>query len=627
MSTLLQKVVKNKTAFCLFVIFMLTSFFFARSIVVRGKWIVPTFLSYSPHMGTAGTQLAPVNNWLKEGIFNLRFSAYRYPHSVETSAPEKRGFYASILPGSQFPIYFLFKLLDFTGIVPDIYEKRGTQILLIIFWNYFLHFSLALVLCISVFFICRRMGFDHLNATLIAIVPSIVQFHNGVSLYWHHLSLFHDISVLLPIALFVFFEVLRNSQTSLRILLLVRVAQPLLMFIGILISWVFVFFILTVYSMRIIRKEIQLPVSFQYVWPWAKKSFLFFVPSLAAVLFWIYQIVGHMQSVSHGKLSSVATSGDRLDLMTSFLFRTGFNNGLEYVVYYLKTSFFTHLLNGYGIVSIGVLYASFYIATHGRKFILNKTEAANLAARVYLMFFVPCVAVYVFFAQTYADHQFSPILLSPALSIGFAFAPIFILQVMKKDYLMPALVLFNKKTITLAALLGITPSIMYGYSQIHHKSIIKLFSPPAYWHVSIGNFIKDNTDYKDVVFSKDYNIDVTGHNLSVTHFHNKLIHFASNLDWIYYKTKLIEDDYTIKILYFNIKKTDMEQTSNFLNNNNVKVSSIEEKNAGYLLSFNGKEFRTWYEQVHECSTYPQRCDLDSNSLKLDLSGHRRLLKW
>lgn len=89
---------------------------------------------------------------------------------------------------------------------------------------------------------------------------------------------------------------------------------------------------------------------------------------------------------------------------------------------------------------------------------------------------------------------------------------------------------------------------------------------------------------------------------------NKLIYFAYNLDQVYHKTKSIADEHTVKILYFKNNKSQIKQLDDFLTNNNIQTSHFEDKEAGTLLSFDGKEFRAWYEQVHECDTYPQHCD-------------------
>ena len=197
--------VKNKTVFCLLIITLFTCFFFARSVDVRERWIVPTFLNkhypalgVSPVLGGAGAaqQLSYANNWLHEGAFNLRFLTYMYSESIETPTLDKRKFYGSFAPGSYLPIYMLLKTLDVTGIIPDIYNKRGTQLLLLICYNYVLHFLIVLLLGGMVFFVCRKIGFDNLNSTLLALVPAVIQFHNPGSLYFHHLEFFQTIAVM-----------------------------------------------------------------------------------------------------------------------------------------------------------------------------------------------------------------------------------------------------------------------------------------------------------------------------------------------------------------------------------------------------------------------------------------------
>lgn len=603
--------VRNKTFFCLALITLFTACLFARSVVVREQWIVPTFLGLkiSPNRGVAGVQLAVVNNWLKEGIFKLRFSAYRYPDSVETATLNKRGFYASYLPGVQYPLFIIFKILDATGIVPDIYEKRGTQLLILILWNYLLHFLLAITLCLAVFLVCRKIGFDHLNSTLLAIVPAIVQFNNANSLYWHHLSYFHDIPVLFPFALYVLLELLR-SHTSPLVKKTVRLMQPPLAFIGILISWFFIFAILTVYVLRISRKEIQSPIPFaslglSNLLLWVKQSFLFFIPLLLAMALWTYQMVYYAQHVAQTGLSNVPVSGFRTDLWTNLLFRMGITDGFSQFLYYLVKLFFVNVHTGYGFFGVAMLYAVVYMVTHGRKF---TTSSSSLVAKAFCMLFIPCILHYLFFVQNCALHLHTSILLSPALSVSFVFAPIFILQMMKKHHLIPAVVI-KKKTIAVATLLALSSSSLYAVSQIYGKrSVTKFFSPPAIWHADIGDFLKKNTAYHDVIFSSDYHTGKTAaHELHVSHFHDKLIHYADNLDRIYRKTKMITADHIVNILYFDHNIRNIQHLDAFLTRNNIQTEYVEKEKLCGLLTFDGKQFRSWYERVHECDVYPQRC--------------------
>ena len=598
----MQIISNNKTVFCLLIITLFTVFFFARSVVVRGRWIVPTFLmSQSPHQNGAAQHLAFANSWLKENPLKLRFINYYYPESVETPTLDKRGFYGSFPPGSTIPVYILLKTLDSTGIVSNIYERRGIQLLLLILLNYITHLSIALVTCWMVFFIFRKARFDNLNSTLLAIIPAIVQFNNSNSLYWHHISYYHDTVIILPFVTYIFLEILRIIHTSSRVSFTAKVLQPLLMFYGVLTSWFFVFVILTIYAMRTIRKEISLPVSLQQGMCWVKQSFYFFAPALVAVTIWLYQLTYYVQNVAHSAMYETVTSGHGLTLIDNIVYRLGITGGVDRIFFYLKTQLFTQMYDGYGMSGLLILWVVFYMATRGYKFTGEKDRVPHLLASMYLMLFIPCFVQSLVFMQAYADHKFASLRFSPALSISFAFAPVFILQMMRKEPMMSAIYLMRKESVTVVALLGLGSSVLYGYVQLYDKSpVTKLFSPPAYHHVVVGNFVRTNTEYRDVVFSKDYYLPER-FSFIEAHFSYKRIYFANNLDHLYHKIKEIEEGFTIKIFYFEGRKP------SYLSRLPISVDDIQKKRLGGLLSFDGKKFLAWYERSHECDLHPQRC--------------------
>ena len=64
---------------------------------------------------------------------------------------------------------------------------------------------------------------------------------------------------------------------------------------------------------------------------------------------------------------------------------------------------------------------------------------------------------------------------------------------------------------------------------------------------------------------------------------------------------------TINILYSE-EGNEAEVIRSFLASQNINVNDIQGERIGGLLVFDGKEFRTWYERVHECDKYPQRCE-------------------
>ena len=600
---------RDKNILCFLIIILFTCLFFARSIVVRERWIVPTFLSNSPHQDAAPQLLSRINNWLKGGILELRFSSYNYPDSVEMPTLDKRGFYGSFPPGSILPIYCIFKFLDFT-LIPNIYEKRGIQLVLLILWNYLQHFLLTLVLCGIVFVVCRKIGFDNLNSTILSIIPAIIQFNNANSLYYHHLFYAQDTEVMLVFVLYVFLELLLAGVTSLppRIKIIVRTIHPLLMFWGVLTSWFFVFVVLTVYAMRMIRREICPPTSLRLGLCWARQSLLFFIPSLIAVAIWIYQIAHYLLNIAHSNIfNATMTSTENSPLYEKIINEMGFNKGIDVIIANIKMSLYTQTKNGFGISGFLIIYIVLYMAVRYRKLMVKDDDHSNHMVIAYLMLSIPCIASHLFFAQNYAEHSYTSLLFSPSLSVSFVFASIFVLGMLKDIPQIQAISLIKGKKLTAAALLALTSSIVYGYSQVYDKqSVTKMFSSPAYHHVIIGNFIRENTDYNDVVFSKDY-FNTYKWDLMATHFTLKRIHFLENLGTIYKKTDEIRSAFTVKIFYMESSKYYIDRIDHLLTSNNIQTHWIKKEGMGGLLVFEGKEFNIWHEQVHECDKFPQRC--------------------
>ncbi len=578
---------------------------------------MPTFLTgifpiQSSYYVLGGDNVSQIlfyaNNWLREGAFNLRFLAYRSPQSVETPTLDKRRFYGSHPPGAYIPIYWLLKALDVTGIIPNIYHKRGTQLLLLIYYNFMLHFMLVLLLGVVVFFVCRKIGFDNLNSTLLALVPSIVQFHNPASLYYHHFEFDQTIAVMLPFVTCVFLEFFRISYASSRIRHIVKVLQPLVIFYGLLTSWFLIFVVLTLYAIRVIRREINLPLSFPRSILWLKQSFLFFAPSLAAIACFAFTIIYYLRSIAKTNLSNASISSRGFTLIENILYRIGLGDGLDRTLLYWKMSFVIFPYVSYGLAGLVMIYSIFYFAIRVRSFVPNEVRRNNPAIILCLMLFIPCLIKFLVFAQENADHPYMSILLSPILSVGFAFAPIFVLQMLKKNHLTSVLKLKGNCSVTAAALLALVAGTLYGYDHIYdRRSVTKFFSAPAYHHVAMGNFIKRNTAYEDVVFSNSYYLK-SGWDISETYFTDKSIYFASNISHVYYKTKSIEQDFSIKVFFSTAKRSEAESLSTFLREQGITVSSTEEDRVGNLLAFDGKEFISWYEQVHECDVYPRRCN-------------------
>lgn len=529
------------------------------------------------HQWPAASTLVFVNNWLNEGPLNLHFALFQAPASVETSTLDQRSLYVSYPPGALLPVYLLLKTVEI--LVPNIGQNRSSQILILIAWNSLLHLLLVFTLCGMVFFLGYKLGFDRLNCTLLATVPAIIQFHNAQSLYYHHIFYFTDSAVLLPFILYVFLEFIRTFHAS---PLVLRIAQVLLMFYGVFTDWLFVFVALTIYFMRLIRQEITLPLSFSACFRFLGHSFLFFSPLVLAISLWLYQIM-HLG----------ADSGDLATLLGE---RMGTTLDFDDYMRYLVTAMFSHIKDGYGVIGMLAIYATIYLTLSGRKFMVAELRQNNPAITLYFMLIIPCFVYLLFFLEHAWDHEFSALKFSPALSICFVILPILILQMQKKNHLTPFIQLANKKSISLVATIGLTSAVAYGYFQVYdHQSVTKFFAPPDHGSRIIGDFVRKNTSYHDVVFSKDYAVDLLPP--QALYFTNKLVYPASNLDDVYAKTKNIEQDFTIKI--FHILSTDneknMQTLADFMATQDLHTTT-EREGALALQAFSGRDFVLWYEE-------------------------------
>ena len=180
---------------------------------------------------------------------------------------------------------------------------------------------------------------------------------------------------------------------------------------------------------------------------------------------------------------------------------------------------------------------------------------------------------------------------------------------LKKSHLTPAVYFKHKKPITVVAIVGLVTSILYGYAQVYDRlPVTKKFTPPNYMEKAVGDFVWDNTGYSDVVFSQDYYFNnMDGNTYPIVYFSNKLIRYSHNFDHVYHKVRYIDQNFTVRILYYEWRRKEMEQLIAFLERQNIAVDDLREEKIGGLLGFDGKKFVTWYERVHECDAHPQQC--------------------
>ncbi len=562
------------------VIITVTLCLYVNSAQARYPWSQPTYSvdSLKICVGCASMYewltahaLIHVNNWLHENPLRLRFALFHTPHAIEAQTFAQRVYYGSYPPGAVIPLYVMIETLALFA--PDLRRDRALQLRLIISYNHAYHLLLVLVLAAIVYLMLRRTGCDELNATVMACTPAIVQYSNAHSLYWFNLIYSFDQAVLLPCALYVLLEQRRQDRpVSWR----TRTAQALLAFYGTLTDWLFVFFVAVVYLLRLAEGKIAFPRSLLTGRRFLCSSGGFFLPSLLALAFWLYQ-VQHFSSFRMLGTKLVSRMG--LDIPTFTLWMEALTSGM-----------FHWPELGYGVSGVALLYFTFYCAVRLCLRRQNATEGGYQAANCYLLLFTPCLLHALFFVYHSWDHLLSALKFSLALSVLFVTLTYMVVRVNPARPLLR----LKRRPIYTTTVLSLLATVIFGY--VRSQEATRFFSLPDSSFVRTGNFIRTNTVWQDVVFSRTpIAPSVPPQMQSLT---GRIVHVITNLDHVYQTVADITADFTIKIFYYpHYDRQEIDRLVQFLAAQDMPTSSVEDEEAGGLLAFDGKDFVRWYRKT------------------------------
>lgn len=595
----------NKALLCLLLIAFFTALLFLRSVGLREYNLHATYSEgtmqlcegctsrYEWH--TAST-LVFVNNWLQEGAWNLRFALFDVPRSIEFRDFDQRFFYPAYPPGAMLPIYLLFRAINDSGLIPDFANDRSKQLLTVIAYNYLLHLILAVLLCFSVFLILRHINFDYFNATVLACVPALIQFHNAHSMYWHHMLYTFDSAVLLPYMAFVFLELLRMNKVSRPVRMTIQVIQPLLIFYGVFTDWLFLFVALTLYGLRLLYKDIVWPNSLSSSLRFIASSLVFFAPALMALGLWMWQVSYFSEQSFFTTLANNSNQTSNYDLVNALQFRTGIGQHPEGYFHYLKSALYTWLQKGYGLTGVLMIYATFYVVWRGRKLTTSAIKFDRIVVTAYVLLFVPCLLYSVVFLHHAWNHIFSALKFSFALSLSFIVLPLMILSLRGKSPRLVVAQMAGKVDIYAVTALALAGAVFYIYLQIFDRQpLTHFFRKADFKYVVLGDYVRKNSDYEDVLFSNSVQMPIKPPQaLSIS---GKVVYYAHNLDYVHLLVRNIEQDFRVKFLYLQNQTEEIGQLQDFLEQNNLSTTTEEHKRIGGFLSVDGQAFLRWYEQT------------------------------
>lgn len=470
---------------CIFLLLGITVAVFEYSVEIRKPYFGE--LSDGKHVWLTANTLKFAKNWYFEGPLSLKFGMFDYPRSIEFQNISSRGAYLSYLPGSILPIYSL-----------SVISGQEPNIPLIMYYNLFNHFLIAFLLSLTIFIFLRQIKVDLLNSFLFATLPIFLELLLPAPLYWHQNVFFADQAVILPFVLYIFLEVIIDGLED-RYIGVLDILQNLVLFYGFLTDWLFVFVALTVFLKRIFEGKIKFNRKFG---TFLKESFKFWLAPLISIIIFLYQIF----------------SFDRFGwVYNRVIFRTGItNNGVSVPSPYHLVEVF---IKGYGEIGLYAICFAFTVVLVVLLFVLLqkllKRDTDWKIKRICILMsvlLIPCILQVITFNNHSLLHSFSILKFSvPLATIPFVLAPVSLYLILKSKVNIPD-VKFNlsknlKVDLGLLIIFLLVSSVAGVYLVDEHPHFkeygFKVGNP---YYKLLGNSIRENTNYEDIVFSPNIEI-------------------------------------------------------------------------------------------------------------------------
>ena len=500
------------------ILFIFVTVMFAVSVSMRSEY--KDYVVTDHHHHLTATAVTFANSWLDNGIFHDHFAMMANPDSVEFATLKDRSFYDSYPPGCILPLYILAKLSGTKEIDFGFVQR----------WNLFNQYAITLLLAFIVYLLFIKMKSSPYIGLAAAVIPTVINLFMPAPFYFFHSVYFSDQAVLLPFILTIFLEMLWTWSEKEKTRKILAICEGVVIFAGMITDYLFVCLVVILYIKRLILREI----SFKSFLAWLKDSLKFAAPAIIAVALFVLQI---------------AINGP-VRIIDMFLFRTGMSDTSDWTSQFERIFWKEYIANGYGANMDFILKGSLILvlAMIAAYFVLNRLKGYQNKKIVWLlsaaaMVIVPCFMQVYLLKNHSAIHDFSSLKFSLVLSVvPFVLIPTIIVEFITSRQK-------NKENeYVLVAVTLILAIISCGSVYSSHSGKAKSFFPQAVTeYQTVGSFIKSNTDYSDVVFSDDYQIDDANNCPQKIAHSKKRIYKVDNTSLIYDKVKNISEDYTINI--------------------------------------------------------------------------------
>lgn len=541
---------------------------FSYTVIIRAPWFGT--LAQSHHQYLSAHTILDAKSWYREGPWNLGFGSFSHPRSIEFPTLSSRGFYPSYPPGYILPLYL-------AGLV----QGHEPNISTLMAYNLANHFFIALALSLTVFVFMKQMEIGMVSSLFLSLTPVFMELLLPGPLYWHQPTFFADQAVLLPFALFIFLEVVRDScEAGSGSRMFLNVCQGCVLFYGFLTDWLFVFVSLVVYGKRLSEGEMG-----RSIYSFIAGSIRYWLGAVLAISLFAAQlfIQGAFSKLLEKFLwrTSVFTSEvplDRTPLKKYHFFDVFWGHHIPYnfgepAPYILWASLALFL-----VVSGILLYVRY---VEGKPAPVKVRKTLNLMA----LFLLPCFLQVYFLKQHSLIHLFSALKFSlPMAVVPFALVPVlvrvFVESRVGSIHESQEGSQRNRNRVAFG-LITLLPVILTAlYVKAEHPRYPAMFPKPNKAFDIVGPFIDRNTDWRDVVFSPHSEVPVRPQEwLSYT---MKRIYRVRSVDHLYQQLRGLRGDFVADIFVIDAYKDSIPKDLLALM---AKADSVERQGSLALYKF------------------------------------------
>ena len=527
-----KSVWKDGLALLLLLVFVILVFEY--TVAIRRPWFGVLSVDELSYQAISGLMLTAVQYWHQEGPTQLHFGMLLNPPSVEFENLADRLPNLSYPPGAALSFYVWTKLL----------HRLPTPAELMRF-NLMNHFLIGWVLTLTAYTVLRRGGYGRPDAVLLSTTTGAFILLMPASLYWHQNVYVFDQAVILPFALVVLLECLRGATAQWFPEWAVNVLQGVIFFMGTLTEWLFVFIALSFYALRLFTGDLGADVR-TFLW----RTTCFWLPVTLAPSLFFFQLESF-----DGWGDFLKTGRHRAGIGQEVVYDHG--GPADFTSWFWER----HMADAYGWEGVVLIWGALVLSLGALYYLLRRgggrlDKSAKLVLQLVGITVVPCLLQVYVFRQHSLQHPFSALKFSVPLSlVSFIALPVLIDRVLRGRLFAFAKLHLPGSTrgvgkasgVSLAALLVVLLGALY--ISANHKSYAEYFPDPITEPAEIAYFVRDNTEYRDIVFSRSFEIPLDA--VEMLSYSMKRVYRALTLDDIHRKVRRLDEldrDYTINLL-------------------------------------------------------------------------------